>query len=384
MFFSYLRGVFHRKMLDILEDNLNRQKVTLLLGARRVGKTELLQTLFRKKKKTGLWLNGEDQDTLTLLDNRSLANYKKLLEGYNLLIIDEAQFIPDIALKAKLMIDNIQPLHIILTGSSAFDIEKMGNPLVGRSITHHMFPLAQMEWKQKENAIQTRQHLEDRIILGSYPEISQLTTTTQKVEYLRELVHTYLLKDILMFEQINNSQKLRDLLVLLAYQVGSEVSMHELGRQLGLSKNTVERYLDLLSKVFVIYSRTGYSGNLRKEVAKGRKWYFVDNGIRNAIINNFKPLALRTDTGALWEQYMLSERIKYLSYTNRYLVDSFFWRTYDQQEIDLIEMENTRLSAFEFKWKEDKAKTPVAFAKAYPDAPFQLINQFNYLEWIGA
>lgn len=370
-------------MLDILEDNLSRQKVTLLLGARRVGKTELLQALFRKKQKTGLWLNGEDQDTLNMLDNRSLANYKKLLEGYNLLIIDEAQFIPDIAIKAKLMIDNIRPLHIILTGSSAFDIEKMGNPLVGRTLTHHMFPLAQMEWNQKENAIETRQNLEDRLILGSYPEISQIKTTRQKIEYLKELVHTYLLKDILMFEQINNSQKLRDLLVLLAYQVGNEVSMHELGRQLGLSKNTVERYLDLLCKVFVIYSRTGYSGNLRKEVAKGRKWYFVDNGIRNAIINNFKPLALRTDTGALWEQYILSERIKYIFYNNR-LIESFFWRTYDQQEIDLIEVENTRLSAFEFKWKEDKVKIPVAFAKAYPDVPYQVINQLNYLEWIGA
>jgi len=375
--------VFDRKLLKIMEDSLSKQKVSLLLGARRVGKTELLQTLFAKKQKSTLWLNGEDNDTHILLENRTVSNYRKLLEGYRLMIIDEAQFIPDIARKVKLMIDNIKPLHIILTGSSAFDIEKMGNPLVGRTLNFHLYPLAQMEWKQKENLLQTRQNLEDRLILGSYPEISQLKTYKDKTDYLRELVNTYLLKDILMFEQINNSQKLRDLLILLAHQVGNEVSMQELGQQLGMSKNTVERYLDLLSKVFVIYCRGGYSGNLRKEIAKGRKWYFADNGIRNALIGDFRPLAVRNDVGALWEQYILSERNKLHAY-NGHTVENYFWRTYDQQEIDLIEVQNKQLTAFECKWKEDKCRIPVAFAKGYPDVPFHIINQKNYLEWIGA
>ena len=366
-----------------MEDNLSKQKASLLLGARRVGKTELLQTLYGKKQKTTLWLNGEDNDTHILLENRTIANYRKMLEGYRLLIIDEAQFIPDVAPKVKLMIDNIKPLHVILTGSSAFDIEKMGNPLVGRTLNFHLFPLAQMEWKQKESLLQTRQNLEDRLILGSYPEISQLKTYKEKTDYLRELVNTYLLKDILMFEQINNSQKLKDLLVLLAHQVGNEVSMQELGQQLGMSKNTVERYLDLLSKVFVIYSRSGYSGNLRKEVAKGRKWYFADNGIRNALIGDFRPLAVRRDAGALWEQYILSERNKYHAY-HSHDTESYFWRTYDQQEIDLIEVENKQLTAFECKWTDDKYRIPVAFAKGYPEVPFHLINQRNYLDWIGA
>ncbi|NBP05172.1 MAG: ATP-binding protein [Bacteroidetes bacterium] len=366
-----------------MEDGLSKQKVSLLLGARRVGKTELLQTLYGKKIKNTLWLNGEDNDTHILLENRTLANYRKLLEGYRLLIIDEAQFIPDISRKVKLMIDNIKPLHIILTGSSAFDIEKMGNPLVGRTLNYHLYPLTQMEWKQKENRLQTQQNLEDRLILGSYPEISQLKTHKEKTDYLRELVNTYLLKDILMFEQINNSQKLRDLLVLLAHQVGNEVSMQELGQQLGMSKNTVERYLDLLTKVFVIYSRSGYSGNLRKEVVKGRKWYFTDNGIRNALIGDFRPLAVRRDVGALWEQYILSERNKFHAYSG-HNPECYFWRTYDQQEIDLIEIENKQLTAFECKWNENKCRIPVAFAKGYPGVPFHIINQRNYLEWIGA
>ena len=365
-----------------MENNFSKQKVALLLGARRVGKTELLQTIYQKRKQTTLWLNGEDADTTTLLENRTEANYRKLLEGYDLLFIDEAQFIPDIARKVKLMIDIIKPLHVVLTGSSAFDIVQMGEPLVGRTITYNMFPLAQMEWKQAENLLQTKQNLDDRLIYGSYPELSKMATSDQKAAYLRELINTYLLKDILMFENIKNSQKLKDLLVLIAYQVGNEVSPHELGKQLGMSKNTVERYLDLLSKVFVIYSRSGYSSNLRKEVVKSKRWYFVDNGIRNGLINDFRSLAIRNDIGPLWEQYILAERIKYNSYKQN-AEESYFWRTYDQQEIDLIEVKDTNLFAIECKWKDDKYKIPTAFAKAYPEAKFQLINQGNYLDWIG-
>jgi predicted AAA+ superfamily ATPase len=381
MFLPYICVVFDRKLLGNIERNLPKQKVSLLLGARRVGKTELLQSIYQKKKATTLWLNGEDADTALLLENRTQAGYRKLLEGFKLLIIDEAQFIPDIARKAKLMIDTIKPLHIILTGSSAFDIVQMGNPLVGRTITYHLYPLAQGEWQQMENLLQTRQNLEDRLVFGSYPELSNMKTSDQKANYLRELVNTYLLKDILMFEQINNSQKLKDLLVLIAHQVGNEVSMHELGKQLGMSKNTVERYLDLLSKVFVIYSRSGYSNNLRKEVAKSKKWYFIDNGIRNALLGDFRSLVLRNDVGALWEQYILAERIKTNGY-RQFEVESYFWRTYDQQEIDLIEVQDKRMTAFECKWKEEKTRIPTAFSKAYPDIPFHVINQNNYLNWI--
>jgi predicted AAA+ superfamily ATPase len=298
-----------------------------------------------------------------------------------LLIIDEAQYIPDIGRKAKLMIDEIKPLHIILTGSSAFDIIQSGEPLVGRTISYQLYPVAQMELQSIENPLQTRQHLEERLIYGGYPELLGLPGLTEKQAYLRELINTYLLKDILAFENIRQGQKLRDLLVLLARQIGNEVSQEELGRQLGISKNTVARYLDLLSKVFVIYSRGGFSRNLRKEVVKSQRWYFADNGIRNALINQFSPLALRQDTGQLWENYFISERQKRNAYYEEQ-VNCYYWRTYDQQEIDLIEEKNGQLTAFECKWKEQKVKVPVAFANAYPEAKFILVHQGNYEEWV--
>ena len=370
-----------RFLFQNIENELSRQKVTLLLGARRVGKTELLQDINQKMGSKCLWLNGEDADVQQLLEERSIANYKRLLQGHELLIIDEAQFVPDMGRKAKLMIDEIKPLHIILTGSSAFDIAEMGEPLVGRTITHYLYPISQGELMTQENALQTKQHLEERLIYGSYPEVVTTIDLQEKQRYLTDLVNTYLLKDILVFENIKNPQKLRDILQLLAYQLGGEVSLDELGRQLGMSKNTVERYLDLLSKVFVIYKRSGYSKNLRKEIVKSNRWYFVDNGIRNAIINNYAPLAVRQDVGMLWENYALSERIKRNEYKGENF-KSFFWRTYDQQEIDLIEEKNGSINAYEMKWKKEKSKVPVAFAKAYPEAGFKVINQDSYLDWI--
>lgn len=374
--------MYNRSLQKVIEKNLSKQKVSLVLGARRVGKTEILQTIYEARKETTLWLNGEDRDTEVLLETRSEANYRKLLKGYKLLIIDDAQYIKDISRKVKLMIDTIKPLHIILTGSSAFDLVQMGEPLVGRNISYHLYPLAQMEWKQNENLLQTKQNLEDRLIYGSYPELSSMDNDHEKAIYLKELVNTYLLKDILIFEHLKSSQKLRDLLKLIAYQVGSEVSLDELGKQLGLSKNTVSKYLDLLSKAFVIYSRSGYNNNLRKEIVKSKKWYFIDNGVRNAIINDFRPAALRSDIGTLWEQYILGERIKLNEY-KQFIVESYFWRTYDGQEIDLIELKNKKLSAFECKWKDTKIKPPTAFTKSYPKAIFQTINQENYLDWIA-
>ena len=328
-----------------------------------------------------LWLNGEDADVQAILENRTVANYQRLLTGYTLLIIDEAQYVPDIGRKVKLMIDEIRPLHIILTGSSAFDIVQSGEPLVGRTISYQLYPIAQMEFRPVENVLQTRQHLEERLIYGSYPELLSLPGLTEKQAFLKELINTYLLKDILAFEDIRQAQKLRELLVLLAYQIGSEVSLDELGKQLGISKNTVARYLDLLSKVYVIYSRGGFSRNLRKEVVKSHRWYFTDNGIRNALINQFSPLALRQDTGQLWENYFISERQKRNAYHEEQ-VNSYYWRTYDQQEIDLIEEKNGQLSAFECKWKEQKVKTPVAFANAYPGAKYMVVHQGNYEDWI--
>ncbi len=370
-----------RVLYNTLLANISKQKVSILLGARRVGKTYLLQQI-KNSTQNCLWLNGEDEIVAASLEERTVANYKRLLQGYRLLVIDEAQYIKDIGRKVKLMIDEIKPLHIIITGSSAFDLQQAsGEPLTGRSITYTMFPVAQMELSQHENSIETRGHLDERLVFGSYPEVITLPTLAEKKQYLFELMNTYLLKDILAFENIRNPQKLKDLLVLLAHQVGHEVSLDELGRQLAMSKNTVERYLDLLTKVFVIYKRSGFSRNLRKEVTKNHRWYFYDNGIRNALINNFNLPALRPDMGLLWENYIAGERIKYNAYNNR-IVNSYFWRTYDQQEIDLVEEENAAISAYEFKWRIEKAKTPVAFAKAYPGVAFTVVHSGRYMDFI--
>lgn len=383
VFLCIFVGMIKRQTFSVLEKNRNKQKVTLLLGARRVGKTALLRNLFLKHEDDALWLNAEDAITESLLEERSVANYKRLIGGKTLLIIDEAHFIPDIARKAKLMIDNIQPLHIILTGSSAFELEQNAAPLAGRTITLQMHPLAQCEWQLSENTVQTKENLPDRLVYGSYPELSSIPNLREKVFYLNELVNTYLLKDILIFEQIRNTQVMKDLLVLLAYQIGSEVSANELGRQLGVSKNTVERYLDLFEKAFILFPLSGYSNNLRKEVRKSKKYYFWDNGIRNALINDFSLSTTRSDIGELWEQYFIQERRKFKDY-GLDVCQYYFWRTYDQQEIDLIEIENRQIQAFECKWKPNKSRVPKAFSKAYPKANFTDIHPGNYLTWITA
>src|SRR5690606_31657664 len=229
---------------------------------------------------------------------------------------------------------------------------------------------------------QTKENLEQRLLFGSYPELEQYESWNEKQDYLYEIINSYLLKDILMYEGIKNSEKIYDLLRLIAFQIGKEVSLQELGNQLQLSKNTVERYLDLLSKVFVIYKVNGFSKNLRKEITKTSRWYFADNGIRNALIKNFNRLDNRTDTGELWENYLASERIKKQHYQQMFATN-YFWRTYDQQELDWLEVQAEQLSGYEFKWNTNKkSKIPTAFAKAYPDAGFQVIHPVNYLDFI--
>jgi predicted AAA+ superfamily ATPase len=371
-----------RKVKEIIQKRIGQNKVLLLFGTRRVGKTHLIKSLEKDLTIPYLHLNAEDADVLYILENRSVANYERLLDGQKLVIIDEAQVIPDIGKILKLMIDSFDDLTIIATGSSAFDLSNQtGEPLTGRSYTYYLHPIAQKELSGLENILQTQQHLEDRLIFGSYPEIFQLETPTEKAEYLKNLVNAYLLKDILHFENIQNSTKIYDLLRLIAYQVGSEVSLDELGKQLGISKNTVERYLDLLAKVQIIFKLGGYSTNLRKEITKSSKWYFFDNGIRNAIINDFRLLPLRQDIGLLWENYCIYERIK-LNNCNQESAEYFFWRTYDQQEIDLIEKKQQSINAFEFKYEDGKSKVPAFFAKNYPNAGFTIINKENYLEFI--
>lgn len=329
-----------------------------------------------------MFMNGEDLDTALLLQKRSVSNYKGVFGGIELLAIDEVQNIPEIGQIIKLIVDEIPGIRVIASGSSSFDLlNKTGEPLVGRSTQFVLTPFSQQELSRRENMLETHRNLESRLIYGSYPEVVLMESSEKKERYLRDIVSSYLLKDILAVDGIKNSAKMQNLLRLVAYQVGNEVSFDELGKQLGMSKNTVERYLDLLEKVFVIYRMGAFSRNLRKEVTKSGKYYFVDNGIRNAIIGAFQPLELRTDAGALWENYIVGEfrkkNFNSLSYN-----DLYFWRTYDNQEIDLIEESPSGLTAFELKWGNKNPKMPKVFAQAYQGSKFFVVNRDNYLDFL--
>ena len=354
----------------------------VLLGARRVGKTFLIKEIMNKVAEPYLFLNGEEFSTRELLERRTVKNYQNILGDKKLLIIDEAQKIPEIGSILKLMVDEIENLKIIATGSSAFDLQNTaGEPLTGRKITLKLYPLSEKELYELEPVVIKKDSLQTRLVFGNYPESCLMNSFEDKSVYLNDLITSYLLKDILTLENIKNSSKIINLLRLVAFQIGGEVSLYELAKQLQLSRNTVEKYLDLLTKVFILFKLEGYSRNLRKEVVKSSKWYFYDNGIRNAIIANLNPLNLRHDVGALWENYIISERIKFQSY-NGMTVNNYFWRTYDQQEIDLVEEREGNLFAFEMKWKESKIKIPTAWKKAYPDSQFKVITQENYFDWI--
>jgi hypothetical protein len=372
----------NRKLQAKIMARIAPNKAVLIFGARRVGKTVMLRQIVSNYPGRTMVLNGEDFDTLALLENRSIANYRHLLNGIDLLAIDEAQNIPQIGNILKLIVDEIPGIKVVASGSSSFDLlNKTGEPLVGRSTQFVLTPFSQRELAQIESPLETYQNLESRLIYGSYPEVVMMNDYDRKTDYLRDIVGAYLLKDILTIDGIKNSNKMRDLLRLIAFQLGSEVSYEEIGKQLGMSKTTVEKYLDLLEKVFIIYRLGAYSRNLRKEVTKAGKWYFYDNGIRNSIIGAFSPLAVRQDVGALWENYIIGERRK-ANFNDGLRKEFYFWRTYDKHEIDLIEDNMNSLTAFEFKWGNKMPSAPTPFKEAYPTADFHVVNRDNYLDFI--
>jgi len=376
---SYIHRSIEENILNYLRPN----KAVVLLGARRVGKTKLIERIVQQLNEPTLVLNGDDQDTLTILAEKSRANYERLLGDIRFLVIDEAQEIPDIGSKLKLMVDTIEGIKILVTGSSVLDLNSnVGEPLVGRKMTFHLYPFSQSELSTKENYLETVQNLETRLIYGTYPELEFLPTLNEKALYLNEIINSYLLKDVLAYEGIQRREKIVSLLRIIAYRVGSEISIESIGNELGISKNTVDKYLDLLSKVFIIKRVAGFSRNLDNEITKKAKWYFYDNGIRNAIISNFNRLELRDDQGKLWENYLISERLKKQEYTLDYS-SNYFWRTHAQQEIDWVEEKDDQLKAFEFKWsKNAKVKIPNAWKKGYPEATFESIDRSNYFDFI--
>lgn len=372
----------HQYLLDSLSQVIEPQKAIIIYGPRRIGKTTLTKK-FLENKKNYLLVSGEDVDVQHYLASQSVEKLKSFVGQYEWLVIDEAQAIPNIGINLKLLVDHCPDLKIITTGSSAFDLaNQVGEPLTGRKITLHMFPLSQIELGVNENIAQTRANLEERLIYGSYPEVVLQKDFAKKRDYLDELTTSYLYKDILTLDGVRKSDKLKKILQLLAFQIGKEVSLNEIGQQVGLNKVTIERYIDLLEKSFVLIRLTGFSRNLRKEITKQSRYYFYDVGVRNAIINQFNPLNLRNDIGELWENYIVIERLKKQAY-ERIHARNYYWRTYEQQEIDWVEECDGKLNGYEIKWSPDaKVKEPAAWRKAYPDSKFSVINRDNYLDFI--
>jgi len=372
-----------QKQLDNLIQLLTPGKVVILYGARRTGKTTLVQEFLKDLKEPFLFVSGEDINVQEFLASRSVEKLKAFIGSSRFLVIDEAQSVSNIGINLKLIVDHIEGICVVATGSSSFDLARnVGEPLTGRKYTLKLYPLAQFEIGQTENLAQTAANLETRLIYGSYPEIVLMPDNRRREQYLREIVSSYLYKDILELDGVRHSSKIGRLLQLIAFQIGREVSCNELAGQLGMSKNTVERYLDLLEKAFVVFRLQGFSRNLRKEISKNSRYFFLDVGIRNALINNFNPVSLRDDIGLLWENYLVMERLKKQEYLG-FPANNYFWRTYSRQEIDFVEEREGRLNGFEMKWGKGKNRPPKEWATAYPEASWQLVNRENYLEFIS-
>jgi len=371
-----------QKQLENLKKLITPQKAIIIYGPRRCGKTTLLKHLLKGLKEEPLFVNGEDITVQDYLTSQSIEKLRSFLGNSKFLVIDEAQKIKDIGLNLKLMLDHIPGIHIIASGSSSFDLARQaGEPLTGRKYTLRLFPLSQLELGKLETRAETDARLEQRLIYGSYPEVIISNDIQKKALYLREIVNSYLYKDILEFDGIRHSDKIVRLLQLLVFQIGREVSYNELSRQLGMNKNTIERYLDLLEKCFVIFRLRGFSRNLRKEISKNSRYYFYDTGVRNALINNFNPLSMRNDLGMLWENYCIVERLKKQEYLH-IQTNNYFWRTYDHKEIDLIEESGGILHGYEMKWSDRKASVPEEWLETYKYSDYSVITKDNYLKFI--
>lgn len=362
----------------------NGKKAILLFGARQVGKTTLVQQILAQLPYRVLRINADEQRYINILSSRDLRQLRDLTGGYDLLFIDEAQRIPEIGINLKLMVDELPSLRLVATGSSSLDLaSKTRESLTGRAWTHALYPIAFCELAEHYNGFELKEMLPERLVYGSYPELFALEGGVTKRDYLRNLTTSYLYKDILEISNLRYSSKLRDLLKLLAFQIGQEVAYSELGSQLGMSKDTLDSYIDLLEQSFVVFRLKGFSRNLRKEVTKRDKIYFWDLGVRNMIIDNLNPLADRNDVGHLWENLMIVERRKWVEYT-RMAGNLYFWRLHTGAEIDLVEEQGGRLHGFEYKWGKQHVRLPQSFLEAYPEATFAVITPENFLDHIGA
>ena len=373
---GHIERILEQKLLEKLADN----KAIILYGARQVGKSTLLQHILGGHNNV-LWMYGDQPQTQSVFNNITVQKLKTLLGQKQILVIDEAQMIQDIGIKLKMLIDYLPAVKIIATGSSSFDLaNKINEPLTGRKWEYQLLPLSFKELSNKSGILAELDHLETRLIYGYYPEI--VLNSGEEKERLLELVNSYLYKDILIWENLQKAEKITKLLQALAFQIGSQVAYNEIAGFVGLDVKSVEKYLDLLEKAFVIYRITSYSNNLRNELKSSKKIYFYDNGVRNALISAFNPLELRNDVGALWENFIMSELLKKDLYDKNF-AHRWFWRTKQKQEIDLIHEVNGDYKAYEIKWSAGKKSScPATFKAAYPEIEFQTINKDNFNDYI--
>jgi hypothetical protein len=376
-----------RLLLSEIRKSIIPGKVLVLYGARQVGKTTLAKDLLQSLPLRTRFVNADELMYREALSSQNLKTLNEVLGDAEFLVIDEAQRVPEIGLNLKILIDNNPQVTILATGSASFDLaNKINEPLTGRKLTFTLYPFGYPELSQSLGMLETRNQLERWLVWGAYPVIATTDDPALRERFLAELVGSYLYRDLLELEGVRRPEKIVDLLRLLAFQIGNEVSISELGTNLGLNRETVDRYLDLLEKVFVIFRVNGFSRNLRKEITKNSRYYFFDNGVRNSLIQNLNPLALRNDVGQLWENFLMVERRKTNQLAER-SVNAYFWRTYDQKEIDYIEEHAGRLGAYEFKWgakSEMKKSTRKTFLDAYPNAQVHTITQENFEDFLSS
>ena len=371
--------MYVRSLLDTISAKLGRGKAIVLLGPRQVGKTTLINQIVAGKRH--LFLDADDPATRLALTEPTTAQLQAILGSHDTVFIDEAQRIPKIGITLKLITDRFKKVQLLASGSSSFDLNnEIQEPLTGRAWNYNLYPISWAEYQNKVGYIQSEQDLENRMKFGFYPDV--LNSTGDEIEVLQNLVNSYLYKDILAFGNIRKPDVLEKLTRALAFQVGNEVSYNELAQLVGVDKNTISNYIDLLEKAFIVFRIGSYSGNLRNEIKRNQKIYFYDTGVRNTVIGNFQPLELRPDVGALWENFLMVERLKYHAYQKNDYTKMYFWRTVSQQEIDLVEEKDGMLTAFEFKWKaKQKVKIPKAFREAY-NVEGQIIDRENFRELI--
>ncbi|RCK75032.1 MAG: ATPase [Anaerolineae bacterium] len=373
-----------RLIQPLLQESLLPGKVVVLYGPRQVGKTTLAIDLMQSLPYRAKYISADELLYREALASQSRQTLGELLGDAELLVIDEAQRVPEIGLNLKILVDSFPQARILVTGSASFDLaSKISEPLTGRQLTFHLYPLSYAELSAAFGALETRSQLERWLVWGGYPAIVTAESPQLRQRLLNELTGAYLYRDLFELDGLRRAAKIADLLRLLAFQIGQEVSVAELAAALALNRQTVERYLDLLEKVFVIFRVGGFSRNLRKEVTKNARYYFYDNGVRNSLIQNFNPLHLRNDVGQLWENFLITERRKANQLAGR-VVNTYFWRTYDQKEIDYLEESGGLLSGYEFKWQETPLRRSVRteFLRAYPQASLSVIHPDNFRDFV--